>query len=519
MQTDVRRRSTAFLCFTAAIVATVFAGCGSKDGGSGFGDMQPMSTGPGAGDNDGASGDDGSSAPWTGDGGGFALILDGDMPERAAPPSSCKLPGLWCYQTTAPCVTELSGTVFDPAGQVPLSNVVVYVPADPSIKLPAISTGTHSCGACNTEISNYMALAVTDVNGNFTMKGVPATTDVPVVVQIGKWRREVSLASVTKCENNKVPNPILRLPQSKAEGDIPQMAVVTGGADDLGCFLRGMGLAASEYSAPNAGGRLDVYTGAGGPAFANGTAGACSGANPVCPLWASKPALEYYDIVLLACEGSTNANAKPAASLQFMHDWLSEGGKVFATHFQYYWFQSGPTDFQNVATWTGFSAGIGFGNYTVDTSFNRGMVFDQWLTGSGVAAATGTSIALTGVANSVSAVSANATQWIFDPSTNNPKYLSFLTPIGGIAPTGPSDAGAEGGTSSESTTYCGKAVFSDLHTSGAPSGTLPTACGTTLTSQQKALEYLFFDLAACVAPEDMPVPTPVMNPPPPNPPQ
>jgi hypothetical protein len=534
MQTDVRRRSaTALVCFAATVGAVLFAGCGTKnDSGSGF--EQPITSGPGPTGADGSAGD--ATAPFDiDDGGGFVgLTLTDAQPDRGAPPANCKLPGLWCYQTTAPCITELSGTVFDPAGQVPLSNVVVYVPADPTVKLTSIKTGTNSCSACTTQISNYMALAVTDVNGKFTMKGVPATTDVPVVVQIGKWRREVTLGSVTKCIDNTVKDGTLRLPQSKAEGDIPQMAVVTGGADDLGCFLRGMGLAASEYSAPNAGGRLDVYQGVGGPSLASATAGVCNSANTVCPLYASKPALEYYDIVLLACEGGEHGETKPSASLQFMHDWLNEGGKVFASHFQYYWFKDGPTDFQNVATWTGVSAGSGVGTYKVDTSFNRGMVFDEWLTGSGVGAATGTQIMLNGVADSVSAITADATQWIFDgypnflgTTTNHPKYISFLTPIGGMKTTAtpPADGGteeggsAEGGSGSEAPTYCGKAVFSDLHTSGSPSGTsVPTSCPTTLTAQQKALEYLFFDLAACVAPENAPPPTPPANPPPPPPP-
>jgi hypothetical protein len=495
------------LSFCAALVATAFAGCGGKGSGPGF-STYGTGTGPGAGD---ASASGGSSSLF-GNGGdaSFVLALDGDVPDRAPPPAACKLPGLWCYQTTAPCVTSLSGTVFDPAGQVPLSNVVVYVPADPSIPLDKITTGTNSCSACTTEIKNYMALAVTDVNGHFSMTGVPATTSVPVVVQVGKWRRKTTLATVTRCGPNKVADGTLRLPRSKAEGDIPQMAVSTGGADDLGCFLRGMGLDASEYGAPLGTGRLDVYQGVGGPGLtaANGTAGNCGAAG--CPLWASKAALEHYDIVLLACEGGENGQTKPAASLTAMHDWLGEGGKVFATHFHYYWFNNGPTDFQNVATWLGFSAGIGFGNYTIDTSFQRGTVFDQWLAAPGVGAATGTSIALTGVANSVSAVSANATRWIYDPNTSNTKYLSFLTPIGGSKVT--VDGGAE------KTVYCGKAVFSDLHTSGQPSPDVPGSCPTTLTAQQKALEYLFFDLAACVAPENVPPPMPPPNPPPPPPP-
>jgi hypothetical protein len=503
------------VAFAAVVFALGFGGCGAKatGGGSGFG-PDPVNPGNGKAD---ASGDD-SSAAWTGDSSLVSLALDGDMaPDRAPPPAACKLPGLWCYQTAAPCVTELTGTVFDPAGQVPLSNVVVYVPADPTIKLTPITQGTNSCSACTTQIANYMALAVTDVNGHFTMKGVPATTSVPVVVQIGKWRREITIAptkALTKCVANTVADGTLRLPRSRAEGDLPQMAVLTGGADDLGCFLRGMGLDAAEYAAPPASGastgRLDVYQGVGGPGLSTGTAGACTGTG--CPLWASKAALEHYDIVLLACEGQEHGETKPNAALGFMHDWLNEGGKVFATHYQYYWFQNAnaPADFRGVANWLGSSGGFLFGNYTVDTSFQRGMVFDQWLTGPGVGAATGTSIALTGVANSVSTVSADATRWIYDPNTMNTKYMSFLTPVGGLKAT--VDGGAE------TTTYCGKAVFSDLHTSGQPSASVPAPCPTTLTAQQKALEYLFFDLAACVAPENAPPPMPPPNPPPPPPP-
>ena len=78
------------------------------------------------------------------------------------------------------------------------------------------------------------------------------------------------------------------------------------------------------------------------------------------PLWATKSALEYYDIVILACEGGEANQTKPTAAKQAMHDWLNEGGKVFATHFHYTWFKNSPAaDFQNVATWLGSSAGTG----------------------------------------------------------------------------------------------------------------------------------------------------------------
>ncbi len=96
------------------------------------------------------------------------------------------------------------------------------------------------------------------------------------------------------------------------------MALVTGGADNLGCFLKGVGLDPSEYSAPHAGGRLDIYQGLGdgrGGGFggggggapglsSGGTAGNCTSDNPACA-WNSKANLPAYDIVLLACEDDT----------------------------------------------------------------------------------------------------------------------------------------------------------------------------------------------------------------------
>jgi hypothetical protein len=301
---------------------------------------------------------------------------------------------------------------------------------------------------------------------------------------------------------------------------MPQMALLTGGLDDLGCFLKRMGLDDGEYSAPHAGGRLDVYQGldsplgvtiGNGPGLSNGgTAGNCTTAS--CPLWSSKSSLEYYDMVLLACEGSESNQTKPASAMTAMHDWLGEGGKVFATHFHYTWFKNGPTDFQNVATWLGSSAGIGTGNYTVNTGFPKGQVFHDWL--GNVGALTGNAIAMNGVATSVSTIGAPATGWISDPSTSpaDVKYLSFLTPIGGVPGGGPlPDAGAGDAGPGETTTpqYCGKAVFSDLHAGGGPAGDIPAACSTAaMSAQEKALEFLFFDLAACVHPDQLPPPPP-----------
>ncbi len=182
-----------------------------------------------------------------------------------------------------------------------------------------------------------------------------------------------------------------------------------------------------------------------------------------------------------------------------MHDWLNEGGKMFATHFHYVWFKDGPADFQNAAQWQGFSGGFLSGQYDIDTTFPKGKVLHDWL--ANVGALTGNTIAMNGVASSVTTVNPPTQRWIYDTS-NNVKYLSLLTPVGG-AP-----KAADAGEANPS--YCGKAVFSDLHAGGAAvGGDIPGACPSgALTPQEEALEFLFFDLSACVSNESQPPPPP-----------
>jgi hypothetical protein len=183
-----------------------------------------------------------------------------------------------------------------------------------------------------------------------------------------------------------------------------------------------------------------------------------------------------------------------------LHEWLNEGGKAFATHFHYTWFKNGPADFQGVATWRGNSTGKDTGLYDIDSSFPKGVLFNQWL--GTVGALTGSQITLSDVAESVAGVNMTAQRWIYNPAAdpqggpaNDTKYLSFLTPIGG-APV------MQGDASETTAQYCGKAVFSDLHAGGKPNGDIPSSCaGPPLSAQLKALEFLFFDLSACVADE------------------
>jgi len=89
-----------------------------------------------------------------------------------------------------------------------------------------------------------------------------------------------------------------------------------------------------------------------------------------------------------------------------------------------------------------------------------------------------------------------ATRWLYDPLTNDVKYLSFNAPV-----PAPLDA------------QCGRAVFSDVHLSGGVTSpvTFPAECRTTQAdhvNNELTLEFLFFDLSSCVQDDAKPPPIP-----------
>jgi len=448
---------------------------------------------------------DGSSADVSVGDGSTGDGFSGDGSTGDGSNGSCAGGALDCYVQSG-CSTTLSGYVYDPAGVTPLYDATVFVPDSASGTIPVIMPGTNACGACGAPIGKYLAATTTDTAGHFVLSGVPATTHVPFVVQIGKWRREVFLPSITACTDNPVAADNSRLPTGQAEGDLPRMAILTGGADQLACFLSGLGIDSMEWTPPQGGGHVDVYQGVGGAGLTNGTAGDCNGSS--CPLWDTIANLEYYDIALLGCEGSTNDQTKAAPAMTNMRSWLDEGGRLFATHFGYTWFKDGPsegcaacTDLVDSADWLGASGGNGTGTYSIDTSFARGLALGAWL--GGPDAGTASQVALNGIADSVGTVSDEAQRWIYDDSTGDTKVMTLITPIGA---TDAGDAGAPN---------CGKALFTDVH-NGTPavivSGSTPVVPSSCVsagrTVQQAALEFLFFDLSGCISDEAAPPPPP-----------
>src|SRR6185437_15616175 len=232
--------------------------------------------------------------------------------------------------------TSISGTVYDPAGLNPLYNVLLYVP---NTAVDPIPQGV-SCNTCNSPISGTpVAAGLSDATGHFVIHNAPHGTNVPLVIQIGKWRRQVTLPTVTACQDNPVNDPqTYRLPKKQSEGDLPQIAISTGHADALDCFLRRVGVDDSEFTADTGTGRVHMYVGGAGVAGDEGSATLASGAalSPAyTKLFPSFSQMSKYDIVVLTCESEQLASDKDPDVLN-MKRYADSGGKVFAEHLHSY---------------------------------------------------------------------------------------------------------------------------------------------------------------------------------------
>jgi hypothetical protein len=425
--------------------------------------------------------------------------------------------------------TSLTGTIRDPGGNLPLYNVYVYVP---NVAPAPILPGNPTCTACEAPASGDPILGVsTGTDGKFNLqKGagdtwdVPTGSNIPLVIQVGKWRRQVVVPQIDACTTVDLDTVLgpdkLRLPKMSSEGDMPLIALTTGGYDAFECFLlKVIGVDQSEFVAPgSATGHVHVYTGA--YEDPDSPAASITGGNTVEETflwWNSSANLLKYDFVLNACDGVESGSR--GTGYTAMEEYLNGGGRAFVTDFFVDWFSppDAPPDDSTVASWPGWGNALEDGPYFVDTSFPKGQAFGQWLLQNNVAQAMGTgiSIPLTDTYPSVNAAGPpmypGSTQWIYNApsawsSLGSTSYLSFNTPIG--KPT---------------TDQCGRAVFSGVHVylpdtvAEGGGGTFPTECGTEggmaaeYAVNQKALEFLFFDLSSCVqddtAPPTMPPPS------------
>ena len=368
----------------------------------------------------------------------------------------------------APCPTAITGKVFAPNGTLPLYNVTVYAPiSDP----PPFPAGVQ-CGQCATQLpgGSYTS-AISDAQGNFRLEGVPAGQNVPIIVTTGKWRRKVIVPNVQACTDNALPDGTFRLPKNRTEGELPKIAVVTGGCDPLACILTKLGIDTTEFGSSSAGAQaVTFYNGSGG------TAPGTPAASTV--LHGSLDEMKKYDLLINSCECSEHNENKTNPDL--LKQYADLGGRVFGSHFHYTWSKNLIPSWQGTASWV---SGSNTTPDLVDMTHPAGMAMAQWLVTVGASTTLG-QIPLSVKTYNAGAVVAPTTRWLYAsgaaPATTH--YLSFNTPVGVMKEQ-----------------QCGKVVYAGMHVSAGSVGTtFPMSCGVPFTPDEKALVFLLFDLTSCV---------------------
>src|SRR5262249_41474837 len=129
----------------------------------------------------------------------------------------------------------------------------------PNSTVAAFTPGV-SCGTCNALVSGSPLVTTTSAtDGSFILQNVPCGVNIPVVIQVGRWRRQVVVPSVACCTNTAMSAAMTRLPRNQSEGDIPLLAVTTGNGDPLECLLLKIGIDPAEFTLPSGNGRVRMY--------------------------------------------------------------------------------------------------------------------------------------------------------------------------------------------------------------------------------------------------------------------
>ena len=391
-------------------------------------------------------------------------------------------PAMWGQTCTGLCLqqvscpagqsTTITGTVYTPNGVDPLPNVLVYIPNAP---VDAFTPGVSCPVVGQPPSGSPLVGTMTAVDGTFTLANVPVGNNIPIVIQSGRWRRQVTVNVTAACGNTAT---TISMPKNQGEGDIPKFAIATGSQDNVECVLRKIGIQDQEFTNAAGTGRINLFSG-------SGSAGALIDTTTPSQttLMENASTLNNYDVLMLPCQGK--AFTQDATSLANFEAFANAGGRVYSSHFSYVWLDNNPP-FNTVANWTntnGASNTLPDGLATVDQSFAEGQTLAQWLQLTGASTTLG-QIAISTLKHDFNGVNAPNQSWLTlnYPALSNPvMQFVFNTPLATAA------------------NQCGRVLFNEYHVETRTANTtgvaFPAECnGGAMTPQEKLLEFSLFEL-------------------------
>ncbi len=404
--------------------------------------------------------------------------------------------------------TVVTGKVHIPSGELPLPDVAVYVPNSE----PEPHSDGATCVPCTDQFSaDPVVGAFTNVHGVFTIDNVPVGQDIPLVIEVGKWRRTLTIDNVPECETTELDEEDTRLPRNQDEGDLPQIAITTGEWDAIECLIPKIGVDFDEISTTtlddtnSEDSSVHLFSGMGGANRFEASLNNGASFPDASSWWNELDNLLDYDIVIHSCEGQATLNNKSQEARDALLDFTHSGGRAFLSHLHYVWLRDGPAEFQAVADWEESITG---GNETgwIETSFDKGQMLREWMYHTGTTPAGEFPISET--RGSIGSLDLNYAQpWVWiepeeppiplpgfpgipEPSDEDlVQYFSFNTPL-----------------NASPSNQCGRVVFSDIHVGAGQDSTpdhpYPSGCNLgEITPQEKALIFMLFDLARCIVPD------------------
>ena len=393
----------------------------------------------------------------------------------------------------SPChgsLSAITGRTLAPNGMDPIPGVLVYIVPDSQV-LPG-APDTVQCQMCGNPPS---ALAGTQsgTDGSFSISGgmLDNGGTYTVVFESGGFRHVERHISVGMCSQLTLTAAQTTLPGANhGEDTIPRIAVAgfrTGGTrstdvnDKFTKVLDAIGITGYETFDPD-------------------RSGSNSGTGPdMITLLSDMTMLSHYQIVVVPCGALGAFTVRPHLTpmmISNLRAWLAAGGRLYASDLAYSLIdQSAPgaVTFTSGATAPDDPADVGVG-ITSGTSI-PGTVDDatlrSWLTGVGV---------LTGGATTIPVFELRD-PWGAIDAIPDAELTGLHGPAGVILVS--ADVSWHTGSmghhpltvmvdvENASGASCGRVVFTSYH--------VQSATSTTLTPQERVLEFLFFRLSTCIA--------------------
>jgi len=358
----------------------------------------------------------------------------------AAAVLACAVVPSACAQTTT-----FTGTVYSPRGPAsgdPIPNILVFV-EDPNNPAPTSFGKGISVpnGGCSVQPSlvpvTVLGNAITKPDGTFSFNVAGLLPNpVRLFIQAGKWRavQAIPLNNIVVGGSNTY---TLSMPSVAVAGvsDLPNIAVVTGSADDVECIFPQIGISTNEVSDPTGTGHINFFSGNGASGEIISASGTPTETQLVNPSASSAIPLTNYDLVIFGCQGPNGRTEADASTYpENVVAYANSGGRVFATHWEYSWIQNA-TEWSPLAS---FSSSTSTSSVTttgqLSTSYSGEPILAAWMNYIGALDISPANLEFTLTSvfyENVLAVNPPAQTWVTLPNySNSPNQFSFDTPLG-----------------------------------------------------------------------------------------